>query len=369
MLITTPTKPIQMYSLKRICLLLLFLLLLGGYAEVHAQMKRSQIKRNNKRMSSFRGRKKDFPKENAYSMIGFSLNALNYYGDLAPTQSRLSTNVGLTRPAIGLILSHRFGPRYSVTGTFMYGGIRGSDVESADPGDEIDVSRYYRNMSFRNRIKELSFVASMDLFENQNTYLTRVQWTPYAFAGFSVFHHNPQGRAPEFQVDGVTPLAEAGEWVNLRSLGTEGQHSDLRDTDANHGIKPYSSIQFAIPFGLGVRYKLNQLMDVAFEVGFRYTFTDYLDDVSRNYVDLGVFGDNELARAMSYRSNELPGAADRVKPYVSTVDGKTYYVVPGYGEERAENIRGNKDDKDTFMVTTLKLTYVFGKTFNRAKFR
>ncbi len=46
-------------------------------------------------------------------------------------------------------------------------------------------------------------------------------------------------------------------------------------------------------------------MDLWADIGFRYTFTDYLDDVSENYVDLGVF-DNNLARAMSYRSNELP---------------------------------------------------------------
>jgi hypothetical protein len=359
-----------MVSLKKICLILLALLFIGGgYTEVSAQLNRSQIRRNNHRMYTFEGRKRAFPKENTYNMIGISLNALNYYGDLAPGQGRFSTDFSQTRPAIGIVLARRIGPRHTITGAFTYGGIRGSDAASADPKDEIDAGRYFRNASFRNRIKELSFVASIDLWDNQNTYLTRLEWTPYAFGGVSIFHHSPQAKAPAFHVDGVTPMAEAGEWVNLRRLGTEGQHADLRETDVNYGIKTYSTIQFAIPFGIGVRYKLNQLMDLSFEFGARYTFTDYLDDVSQNYVDLGVFGDNHLARAMSYRSGEVEGASAKAKPYTSTVDGNTYYVVPGYGEEREDYIRGKKEQNDTYIVTTLKLTYIFGKTYNRAKFR
>lgn len=359
-----------MVSLRKICLVVLALFFISGYQEeVNAQMTRGQIKRNNKRMYTFRGRKREFPKENEYNTIGITLNALNYYGDLAPGQGQFSTDLSQTRPAIGVTFGHRFGPRHTVTAAFTYGGIRGSDEKSADPSDEIDAGRYWRNASFRNRIKELSVIASIDLYDNQNTYITRVDWTPYAFAGISVFHHNPQAKAPEFHVDGVTPMAEAGEWVNLRRLGTEGQHSDLRETDVNYGIKPYSTIQIAIPFGIGVRYKLDQFWDISFEFGARYTFTDYLDDVSQNYVDLGVFGDNHLARAMSYRSNEVPGASEKVKPYTSTVDGKTYYVVPGYGEEREDYIRGKKNNKDQYIVTTLKLTYIFGKHFYRAKFR
>jgi hypothetical protein len=276
----------------------------------------------------------------------------------------------LTRPAIGLAFSHRFGPRYALTGTFTYGTLRGSDSESADKNDENGVYRYQRNLSFRNRIKELSVVASMDLWENQSTYIARVKWTPYAFAGFALFHHNPQAIAPATDLDG-NPLKEAGQWVDLQKLGTEGQRSSLRETDINSGSKPYKLIQPAIPFGLGVRFKMNQVMDFSVEAGFRYVFTDFLDDVSRNYVDLGVFGDNELAKAMSYRSNEIPEVANRLVSTPSTVEGhnRSYDLLPGYGSEDHGNVRGNNKDKDTYMVTTFKLTYIFGKTFHRAKFR
>jgi hypothetical protein len=356
--------------MKKILLVLLPVFLMLGTVEVEAQMNRKAIKRNNKRMGSFRGKKQGFGKEKVYSMVGLSLNALNYYGDLSPQPKRGSTDFAFTRPAFGLIFAHRFGPRYTLTGNFTYGTLRGEDAESADKNDENGASRYKRNLSFRNRIKELSVVASMDLWENQSTYLARVKWTPYAFAGLAVFHHNPQAKAPEVDVDG-NPLADGGEWVNLQKLGTEGQRSNLRETDVNYGAKPYKLIQFAIPFGVGARFRLNQVMDFSIEFGFRYLFTDYLDDVSKNYVDLGVFGDNELAKAMSYRSNELPEFQSFLQPEPSTVEGhnRTYMLLPGYGKENPGNMRGNSDSKDTYMVTTFKLTYIFGKTFHRAKFR
>jgi hypothetical protein len=197
--------------------------------------------------------------------------------------------------------------------------------------------------------------------------MSRVKWTPYAFIGVAGFLHNPQALAPATDLLGGA-LTEAGQWVDLRPLGTEGQYSTLEPTDANSGIKPYSKIQAAIPFGLGARFKLGELTDLWIDFGFRYTFTDYLDDVSKNYVDLGVLN-NPLAKAMSYRSNELPaGQLPTLQPYVAR-DGNTYSTIPGYGSEYPTNMRGSKDDRDIYMVTSIRLTYIVGATFHKAKFR
>ena len=232
----------------------LFLSLIVGIflsISASAQLNRKNVKKNNKRMSHFKGRKSNFGKEKAYTALGFSLSALNYYGDLSPRPGLLSTDISFTRPALGVSLLHRFGPRYTVTGNFMYGTLSGSDATSADAQDISNgVYRYKRNLSFRNRIKELSVVASLDLFENQATYISRVPWTPYAWAGVALFHHNPKALVPGADLNGQ-PLAEAGEWVSLQPLGTEGQYAELLPTDVNYGIEPYKLIQVAIPFGLG----------------------------------------------------------------------------------------------------------------------
>lgn len=318
-------------------------------------------------MASYRGRKSPFGKEKRYKTIGYSLNGINYYGDLAPRPQRLSSDISFTQPGIGISFTSRYGPRYGLKFDFMYATLKGSDADSADPSDlESGIYRYQRNLSFRNRIKELSVVAVFDLFENQATYISRVGWTPYVFLGLAVFHHNPQARAPETDLNG-NPLAKAGKWVDLQPLGTEGQNALLRESDANSSIKPYSKFQLAIPFGIGARLRLNEVMDFWADISFRYTFTDYLDDVSANYVDLGVFEDNELARALAYRTNELNDLIP-THTYIGR-DGNTYNVKAGYGSEHRSNLRGSKTDRDIYMVTSLRLTYIIGATFHRAKFR
>jgi hypothetical protein len=247
----------------------------------------------------------------------------------------------------------------------MYGNLSGSDAESADAGDLSNgFYRYQRNLSFRNRIKELSVVGYFDLFQNELTYISRVKWTPYAFIGVAGFMHNPEALAPATDLNG-NALPEAGQWVKLQPLGTEGQNATLDPADVNSGIKPYKTTQIAIPFGIGARFRINDVMDIWADLGFRYTFTDYLDDVSQNYVDLGVLS-SPLAQTMSYRSNEI-NSANKIT-YVAR-DGSSYSVIPGYGSEFKDNMRGSKNDRDIYMVTSIRLTYILGATFHRAKFR
>ena len=119
--------------------------------------------------------------------------------------------------------------------------------------------------------------------------------------------------------------------------------------------------------GFGARIKLTETLDFWIDLGFRYTFTDYLDDVSKNYVDLGVLN-SPLAKAMSYRTGELNLAPTNESTYVGR-DGASYTVENGYGSEYPDNKRGGKSDKDLYMVTSIRLTYVLGATFHRAKFR
>jgi hypothetical protein len=352
--------------MRKLCFAIVgVMLLLGSASDSYAQFNRKSIKKNNHRIASYRGKKSGFGRNNVYSGIGFSVNALNYFGDLAPLPSKFSTDISFTNPGIGISFFHRFGPRYTLQLQYMYGTLKGNDNESASKSDQSNgIYRYQRNLSFRNHIHELSAVAYFDLFENQSTYISRVKWTPYVFLGIAGFYHNPQALAPAKDLQGNS-LAQAGQWVDLQPLGTEGQNSTLQQGDVNLGIKPYSLLQIAIPFGIGARFRINEVMDLWGDIGFRYTFTDYLDDVSGNYVDLGALKD-PLTQALSYRSGEL--SPTNITTYAGR-DGKTYSVIPGYGQEYPDNIRGNKSQNDIYMVTSIKLTYILGKTFHKAKFR
>ena len=147
---------------KSAYIIIAFLLLFFASESGFAQMKRKYIKKNNKRISSYRGKKEWFSKEKRYNTLGIAVSALNYYGDLAPKPGVFSTDISFTKSAIGIAYSHRFGPRYALQGSFMYGALKGADAESANANDLGNgIYRYQRNLSFRNRIKELSVVATM----------------------------------------------------------------------------------------------------------------------------------------------------------------------------------------------------------------
>lgn len=352
--------------MRKICVLLVCAVMCLAF-DSEAQFNRKQIKKNNKKISRYRGRKEHFGKEKIYNAVGISLNATNYYGDLAPKPGKLSTDFSFTRPGIGVSFGHRFGPRYTLMGQLMFATLRGDDAKSADPSNKEYNGRYLRNLHFRNNIIELSSVAVFDLFENMATYISRVKWTPYVFGGAAVFLNNPKAKAPEKDLFG-DPLKEGGEWVNLRKLGTEGQHADLPDGSSNHGIKPYKLVQFAIPLGIGVRFRVNEVIDLWADYSIRYTFTDYLDDVSKNYVDLDVFGNDKLAQAMSYRTNEVP-ASERPAAYVPS-GSSGILTVPGYGSEgTGNNVRGSGNEKDIYTILSIRATYILGATFHKAKFR
>src|SRR5689334_21173470 len=133
--------------MRKLLSLVLVFCLMFSVNEAFGQLNRKASKKKNRRISHFKGKKFHFGKEKVYNALGVTVNALNYYGDLAPTPSRFSTDISFTRPGLGLYFSHRFGPRYTLTAGFMYGTLRGSDLESADKGDlDNGVFRYRRNL-------------------------------------------------------------------------------------------------------------------------------------------------------------------------------------------------------------------------------
>ena len=327
-------------------------------------------------MSNFKGQKNNFTSQKRYYYVGGGINTMNYFGDIAPKSGIFSTKISSTRPGVAGFFGYRVGPRYTIQASLSYGVLFSDDNKAADPLGDNSKYRYVRNLHFRNNIIELAVVGIFDLYQNQGSYLSRVQITPYALIGVAGFHHNPKAKAPETSIHTGDALPEAGQWVSLRPLGTEGQYATLESTDANFGIKPYSLWQLSIPFGLGARYRLGEALDISFDITFRYLFFDYIDDLSSNYVDLGVF-DNDLAKAMSDRSQEPVGAHSgdardvshlETTPYVGR-DNASYTPINGYGSEYKTNMRGGASDNDIYYVTSIKVSYIIGASFRRAKFR
>ena len=333
-----------------------------------SRRKQSRMINNGNRQATFSGSRLPFANAKQYITIGVSANALNYFGDIVPRNTILSTDIAYTRPGLGISSTARLGPAFSVRAEFMYGRISSSDFAVADPENEESRPRYVRNLQFRNNIKDLSLIGMLDLFPNPSTVSLRMRFTPYVFAGVSVFHHNPQGKVPgqaiflqEHLTEPFVP-AQAGEWVALKHLQTEGPEST------------YSNFQISIPVGGGFRFRINNWFDVEAEVNYRYLFTDHLDDVSGHYVDKGLL-DSDLAKVMSDRSLEpvdvisdelraiysAEGVLNRnVSSYIGA-DGIEYVHLGGYGQPHESAIRGNAGDNDIFVTTTVRVVMMLAR--------
>lgn len=306
-------------------------------------------------MDRFRVKKKDF-KKNRYFTAGGTFNFLTYFGDLAPANNFLSTDFSQVKPGVSAFILYRYGPRMSLKGELLYGRLTGDDFTSADPNDTQASSRYIRNLSFRNDIIDFSLMSQFYIFKNYLHFKQRKFFNIYFNAGISAFYHNPKGRVPEFKVNDER-YPNYGEWVSLRPLGTEGQFSEHYET------KPYSSVQFSIPFGGGFVFRLNERLDFTFEINYRILLTDYIDDVSGRYVDLGAL-DGDMAKSMADRSKEkysITGeerdlSGMEVVSYTSDYDGNRYSVLKERG-----SIRGGSSN-DTYLVTSFKISYILNKS-------
>jgi hypothetical protein len=172
---------------------------------------------------------------------------------------------------------------------------------------------------------------------------------PYVFAGVAGFYHNPKGLAGP-----NAPGLKNGEYVALAQLKTEGQAS------------AYGKTQIAIPFGGGIRYRINRNFDASLEIGWRKTFTDYLDDVGGRYAS--KFSTPQQA----YFGGGNPTASATVG------GGGTYETGGGLTRSRTDfpgfdtpgELRGDKGNKtDWYIVTGVTLNYILTPRIKNPKFR
>ncbi len=186
---------------------------------------------------------------------GLMLGGSNYLGDLSENSSRvILSETGFSG---GLFGRYNLNDFVAVRLGLQYASVRGFDANASDPAIR------QRNLSFRSSIYEISLTGEFNLLGYQPYALSRT-FSPYLFAGVAGFRFNPR---TEF----------AGATVALQPLGTEGQGLPGRPA-------PYQLVQFAVPFGIGLKYALNDSWNIGLEIGARKTFTDYLDDVSTTYV-------------------------------------------------------------------------------------
>ena len=238
--------------------------------------------------------------------IGYSA----YQGDLS--QSKFSS---VPRPSVQFGINYRVNERFMIRGDIAWIRLFGQDTK-----DNAN-----RNLSFRSSNFEATIGGSFDILKYNPVYRRRRTILPYVTAGVGLLYFNPRG---EYN----------GQWKSLRSLHTEG--------------KSYSPITMVIPMGLGARIKVKDHWDVCLEGVFRYTFTDYLDDVSGTY---GTYTKGTDQANYGYKGDYAQKNSDGSVDYTWLANRK----------------RGNSGKNDTYYSIlvraeyTIKVTKQKGHTINR----
>lgn len=250
-----------------------------------------------------------------YSVRGYA-GGFYYLGDLVPLTSAFSFSQ--YNPGLGILVGKELNKTFDFHLKFTYGKISASDTEARSN------DRKLRNLSFVSSIYDIGLITEIHL----NTWLKgldRYGLRLYYSTGVSLFHFNPKA-------------IYEGRLVALQPLGTEGQGSKVLNSNDK-----YSLTQISIPFGLGLQFDLSDEFELGFEVIPRWTFTDYLDDVSGAYVPLADLSaqNGELAAALSNRKGEYLGI-----PAIDGVEGA---------------MRGNPENADWYMFMGVYISYRWGE--------
>lgn len=275
-----------------------------------------------------------------YAEVGFGLGSSTYFGELAGYRHPIKSLFTLPRWNVGLMYTRHFTPRVAARASLTYARITGDDYKYAKDSPLNYPSQFIRNQHFRNDLKEFALEGIYQLVEDGRNPDRRAQLTPYIFGGLALVAHSPEARDVATADGGISK-----EWVKLQPLGTEGQGQP------GYG-KPYSLVTLAIPVGIGVRYKLNESFNLAAEIGFRYTFTDYLDDIGGRYpTDPNVL--TGQAAVFSNRSNEQFAArkgGDRTA-------GANQIVDAGYDPTTFNRVDA-PGLKDSYLLTSFQIHYI-----------
>src|SRR5687767_14136220 len=167
--------------------------------------------------------------------FGVGIGAGHYFGDL-----NTKAHLNRPKPAATLFFRKNFGNYIAlrVAGSFAQLGY--SDVYN-----DHNEFMQRRNLSFNTNVWELSLQGDFNFYRFMPGE-DEFRFTPYITLGAGIFSYDPYAYLQD-------------EKYYLRPLGSEGQGSA-----AYPSRKPYSSMAFSVPFGVGLKYSLNERMNIGF---------------------------------------------------------------------------------------------------------
>jgi hypothetical protein len=265
--------------------------------------------------------------------LGGSLGIMNAFTDLGGKK-------GIGKKFIKDMNAKNFKTDFSLYALAMYQNVIGVRLEATfgsiqaydsilKPVAASTYGRYERNLSFKSKITDFQLTVEFHpLFLKNYDEDEPPVFSPYVVAGIGYFSFDPQAELN-------------GQWYALQPLHLEGQ-----GFKEYPGRKNYSLSQINFPVGIGVKYEINSFLNARLEIVHRILTTDYLDDVSTNYIDSDLF------------PNYLPSNLASV---AQLLYDRQWQLNPSHVPEIGAQ-RGNPKDKDAFFSIQAKIGIMLART-------
>lgn len=266
--------------------------------------------------------------------LGGSVGAMNCLTDIGGNKGIgkkfvKDLNLGKTHFVGSIYLSAMYKYMFALRLEASFGQVSGDDKVLKDVGPST-YGRYERNLNFKSKITDFLLgleIHPLYIINNKNEDKEPPMFSPYLLVGVGFYSFKPQ-----------TTLN--GKTVDLQPLSTEGQgFAEYPDR------KPYKLNQLNIPLGVGIKYDLSSTLNIKAEFVYRKLSTDYLDDVSTDYIDPTLY-------ANYFTGSKLTNAL--------LLNDRQYELNPGHITV-AGGERGHPKSNDSFFSFNVKLGYTFGR--------
>lgn len=266
--------------------------------------------------------------------LGASVGAMNCLTDIGGNKGIgknlvKDINLGNTYLAESIYLSATYQYMFALRLEATFGQVSADDKVLAKVAPST-LGRYERNLNFKSKITDFMLgleIHPLYIFNNNKEDKDPPICSPYVLAGVGFFSFNPQ-----------TTLA--GKTVDLQPLSTEGQ-----GFAEYPNRKPYKLTQVNFPLGVGIKYDLSSTFNVKAEFVYRKLTTDYLDDLSTEYIDPTLY-------ANYFTGAKLTNAL--------LLNDRQYELTPSHITNVGDG-RGNAKNNDGYFTLNLKIGYTFGR--------
>lgn len=241
--------------------------------------------------------------------MGVMLGGSNYWGDLAA-----SPVIGETKAAYGGFARLNLSSSFAFTANLINATISGND-------NNFDHQRV-RNLNFTTALTEFSGIVEFN-FKKFGVDVNEKRHSPYVFLGLAFTQYIPTATYNNIRFE-------------LRNVRTE---------DVQYGL-----FTVAIPMGIGYKWQFAKHAAFNWNLGFRRSYSDYLDDVSGVYPN--NFAEIQRQKGFNLATATDPSAANNAGIPIS---------------ERGYR-RGNADFTDWYVVSTVSISWRFYKKLKCRRF-